>query len=218
MTERPFNIKEYIPYIEIKRNVSNDGYEQDLTKSGAPYTQLYDTATSAAWFLRSKIDVGGWTRDELTGFFASQFLQRTVSYNVVGLVDAVLGGMSGEDIVIVSDVPLDTDNSLWFHAGFPRADSDWMTIKFAEGIQKVQTSTSPVIMTTNDAWSFGSGEPTATDFLYVYRYITVRKNLPGPTDIMHFPTLRYVAVGIATDEPDHVYVNRLRRSFELQQS
>lgn len=217
MTDRPFNLKEYFPYVRISRKASADGYELNQANSGAVYTQFVDTNTSAAWFLRSQLDIGGWTKRELTAFFATQYLQRPSPYSVTGAIDPTQGGMSIEDVVYISDVPLNLDDAEWFFAGFPRADSDWMTIKFAEGSQRVQTTTNPVSMTMNDSWSFGSGEPTASGMLYCYRLIACRKLVPTPQDIVDFPTIRWVGTGIATGEPEFVYLSRLRRSFELQQ-
>ena len=121
-------------------------------------------------------------------------------------------------MVIISDVPLDLTDAQWVFAGFPQANSDWMTIKYAEGTQRVQTTTSPVTMTMNDSWSYGSGEPTASGTLYCYRVVGIRKLIPTPQDTVDFPTIRWVGQGIATEEPEFVYLTRLRRSYELHQS
>ena len=137
---------------------------------------------------------------------------------MVGAINPTEGGMSCEDVVIISDVPLDLTDAQWVFAGFPQANSDWMTIKYAEGTQRVQTTTSPVTMTMNDSWSYGSGEPTASGTLYCYRVVGIRKLIPTPQDTVDFPTIRWVGQGIATEEPEFVYLTRLRRSYELHQS
>lgn len=217
MTDRPFQLKEYFPYARIQRKADNLGYELDQADSGASYVQFVDSNTSAAWYHRTELDIAGWTKEGLTAFFATQYVQRPTPYAVTGAVDAAQGGMSIEDVVYISDVPLDLSLSTWTLAGFPRANSDWMTMKFAEGSQRVQTTTNPVTMTMNDSWSFGSGEPTASGTLYCYRLIACRKLVPTPQDVVDFPTVRWVGTGIATEEPEFVYLTRLRRSFELQQ-
>ena len=103
------------------------------------------------------------------------------------------------------------------HAGFMDNASDYMTVKYGQAQIYVQSTTTPIMMIQADSWSFGSGQPTASGTLYVTRICIPHKDAPAPTDVITFPALRYVAQGIATAEPEFVYLNRLRRSYELQQ-
>ena len=68
-----------------------------------------------------------------------------------------------------------------------------------------------------DGWGIGSGQPTASGTLYMTRIIIPYKDAPAVTDTLTFPAVRYVAQGLATEEPEFVYLTRLKRSYELQQ-
>jgi len=192
---------------------------------------------SGVFLWEDQMDIGGWTKEGLTAFFASQYLQRPMPYSATGLVDAVLGGIEVLDQVIVSDEPIETTPLVIGIAsvGFPSTPDDYMNIKFSQGFDFVQTTTAPMGMTMADSWNCGSNEPTASGTLYLARLVTVRKDAPNiptearlvtvrkdapniPTDICTVPEYRYVASGIATEEPEFVYLNRLRRSYELSQS
>jgi len=164
---------------------------------------------SGVFLWEDQMDIGGWTKEGLTAFFASQYLQRPMPYSATGLVDAVLGGIEVLDQVIVSDEPIETTPLVIGIAsvGFPSTPDDYMNIKFSQGFDFVQTTTAPMGMTMADSWNCGA------------RLVTVRKDAPNiPTDICTVPEYRYVASGIATEEPEFVYLNRLRRSYELSQS
>ena len=103
------------------------------------------------------------------------------------------------------------------HAGFMDNHSDFMTLKFGQAAIYVQSTTTPTMMIQGDAWSFGSAQPTASGTLYVTRICIPHIDAPAVANAISFPAIRYVAQGIATAEPEFVYLNRLRRSYELQQ-
>jgi len=96
-------------------------------------------------------------------------------------------------------------------------DSDYTTILFGQGVLLTQNLNAPLQMTVTDSWSFGSGEPSASERLWLYRLFYITKPTLTVGDGIQFPEIRYVAQGIAAEEDDYVYLNRLRRSYELQQ-
>ena len=62
---------------------------------------------------------------------------------------------------------------------------------------------------------FDSGEPTAADKLYCYRVVgTVTLDLDD-NSIIQIPAARQIIAGAMGDEPDLVYMQRLKRSYEL---
>jgi len=214
MTDRPFNLVNYLPAVQIEYIAAstNDWVLE------APITANWVTeSVSGVFTFEDQLDIRGWTKEGLTAFFASQYLQRASPYGVTGIIGAN-GGLEMADYLIVTDVPLTTNWWATLTAGFPTSDSDYMTIKFAQGTQWTQQSTQPITMVRSDVWNYGSGEPTAAGTLYFYRAIIVNKDTPQPNDGVTVPELRYVGAGIATEEPEFVYLTRLRRSFELQQS
>jgi hypothetical protein len=219
MPDKPFQILEYFPRFTCEPD-GESGWKEVPANSDGRWSVVATTSISTAWLFETTIDLGGFTREDLTAFFANQSLQRASPYGVVGVPNPT-GGLVMDDVVVISDVPLDT--TAWFAIpfttpGFLRANSDYMTIKFGQGVQLAQSSTTQGIMLQTDGYSFGSADPTAAAKLYCYRWVGVQKPAPAsPGDLGVFPELRYIASGITDDEPEFVYLNRLRRSYELQQ-
>jgi hypothetical protein len=210
MEDRPFNIVDYIPPVTLD-------YSSDTawaTSDPSAYSPL--TLFGPDGFIyQSQIDMAGWTKEGLTAFFSNQYLQRDGPYTPSGPM-VPTDTLQARDYVIITDVPLQTNN-VTIHAGFPDEASDYMTIKFGQVSIFCQSTTTPTMMVNADGWGIGSGEPTASGTLYVTRIVIAHKDSPSAADAISFPALRYVAQGIATAEPEYVYLNRLRRSYELHQ-
>lgn len=211
MTDKPFNIVDYIPAVTVDFS-NNTTWE---LSDPSPYVNQTLHGPDGFVF-QSQIDIEGWTKEGLTAFFSNQYIQRDGPYTPALVPLAGTDTLQARDYVIITDVPLELDAQM-IHAGFLDDPSDYMTIKFGSALIYVQTTTSPIMMVQGDAWSFGSGQPTASSTLYVTRICVPFKFNATPADWLEFPALRYVAQGIATEEPEYVYLNRLRRSYELQQ-
>lgn len=209
MTDKPFNIVDYIPPVTLIRVGSL------WTISGvAPYTAI--TLSGPDGFIyQSQIDIAGWTKEGLTAFFSNQYTQRDGPYTPGGTAMVPTDTLQARDYVIVTDVPLQLSSTI-IHAGFMDEVSDYMTLKFGQANIFCQSTTTPTMMINADGWGIGSGEPTASGTLYVTRIVIAHKDVPAAGDFIEFPGLRYVAQGIATEEPEFVYLNRLRRSYEQQ--
>lgn len=214
MSDQSFRLTEYFPSVSL--TWSGAAWEADDTSYVAVVA-----GSSSYWMFSSQIDVGGWTKRELTAFFANQYTQKAGSHLATGAVDPALGGIEGTDKLIVTDVPLSESTASLTtlrSAGFMDNPSDYMTIKFMEGTALVQTSNAPNVMSLNDRYQCGSGDPTAAGTLYCYRILDITKAV-GPSfvagDAVRFPQMRYVAEGISAKEPPWIHIDRLRRSYEL---
>ena len=65
---------------------------------------------------------------------------------------------------------------------------------------------------------FGSMEPTASDRIYSYRVVSVSNDQdPTATDNIFIYPARHLLQVKAKEEPDHEYMMRLLRSYQLQQ-
>jgi hypothetical protein len=65
---------------------------------------------------------------------------------------------------------------------------------------------------------FGSMEPTASDRIYSYRVVSVSNDTSGTaTDNIFIYPARHLLQVKAKEEPDHEYMMRLLRSYQLQQ-
>jgi hypothetical protein len=220
IADKPFRIVDYLPQVRVN-SPYGEAWVIDQANTDGNYEVLYATPTNGAWLYRSQIDISGWTKEGLTAFFAGLYLQRPLPYSSNYTVDPNLGGAVIQDIVIVTDVPINNPlANTALSAGFPDDPSDYMTVKLGTGSQRVQTISAPSNLVENDSWNYGSADPTASDTLYVYRYVIVSVPQPIPLldAVILFPCLRLVAEGIATQEPEYVYLTRLRRSYELREN
>ena len=71
---------------------------------------------------------------------------------------------------------------------------------------------------TMKASSFGSCEPSASETLYAY--VMIKLDDPSgvaPDDTLFVPARRFLLGGVAVKEDDNAYIQRLRRSYVLQQ-
>jgi hypothetical protein len=76
--------------------------------------------------------------------------------------------------------------------------------------------TYPQMMRTQVSTSFSSGEPTAASKLYCYRI--VQPWVDSDTTSITIPASRFYLTGIRDKEEDKVYMMRLKRSYELDQT
>jgi len=213
MSDKPFNIVDYIPPFTALSTGGTGGWT-DGTTGGSPYNAIVLTGPDG-FVYQSQIDLAGWTKEGLTAFFSNQYTQRDGPYTPSGPAVIPTDTLQARDYVIITDVPLQLSPTV-IHAGFLDETSDYMTIKFGQTSIFAQSTTTPTMMINADGWGIGSGEPTASGTLYVTRIVIPFKVAPAPGDAVAFPAIRYIAQGIATAEPEYVYLTRLRRSYEQQ--
>lgn len=80
----------------------------------------------------------------------------------------------------------------------------------------VSTSSTLIPFTTIYQSPFGSGAPVAVEKLWCYRFVYYPAKVAGET--MEIPASRFILKGLVDKEPRYVYINRLKNSYELQQS
>jgi hypothetical protein len=170
-------------------------------------------------FLSSKqIDMNGLRIDDKSMFFDAASIQ-TPTYTC-----SQTGTVPGDNIQIidaVSTIPLDVKNNVFdpvfFGFGFPGSVLGNHEHVIYGRFQRWSTDvdhaqTFPVMVESN---TFGSMEATASDTLYLYRWVyftavNLTVGSVGPARVMFGIT--------AKEEPTYEQLMRMRRSFELQQS
>jgi len=212
MADRPFNILAYFP--EVSVDYSSGTAWATTAGTNSPYGAITLVGPDGFAY-QDKIDIAGWTKEGLTAFFSNQYTQRDGPY-VPGGPMVPTDTLQARDYIIITDVPLTLTDTV-IHAGFLDDPSDYSTLKFGQVELYMQSTSTPTIMLNADRWGIGGGQPTASGTLYMTRIIIPMKDAPQVTDTLVFPAVRYVAQGIATEEPEFVYLTRLRRSYELQQ-
>jgi len=219
MANEPFQIKKTIDGAAFSYDQVSNKWDIDASLPLYPPSN-WEVIDSATFLSREIIDLAGLSKQELTLFFGSQGLQRAFLYST-SVIPSPAGGGGCADIFIVSDVPLGDIDATPFSmfAGFNISPDDFLNTKFAQGRVMTQSTNTPLTMIESDAWNFGSGDPTASDKLYLYRWVLILSNagvaLNG--DTLTIPSVRYLASGITTKEPELQHINRLRLSYEQQQ-
>jgi hypothetical protein len=221
LDDKPFRIVDYFGYLQLQGKAEESIYINSAASQDV-WQVIQDDATAWIGMCEKEIDISGWTKEGLTAFFSSIYTQRPTPYITTYDVNPTQGGVVCQDIIVCTDIPLSDPTNiqrLGALAGFQYTADDWMAVKYLVGSQRCQTINAPGNLVENDSWSAGSGDPTASGTLWLYRFVTMTWPVAPPLDAyVQFPELRFVAEGIATEEPEYVYLTRLRRSYELQQS
>lgn len=218
---KPFRIIKEFPSLNVVSTGVSDDW--DLQPIGIITNEGWQKLGPSFFLNRQTIDLHGLTAEEKTMFFSTQFLQRATRYSTT-MNFATSGGMTITDQFIISDSPLDDiigtvpDNARSFEAGFNTSPDDYITIKLGEGVVMAQNNAIPLVLSLVDGYSFGSGDPTATNKLYCYRFVDLDTTLTPipPGSLIELPSVRYVGVGVTTKEKSLVWMQRMKRAFEIQ--
>jgi len=180
-------------------------------------------------YWQGTIDLAGWVADKLTFFPNAGFIQE-------GPYWISQDGSGQLATTIVSTVPLDAYTVLvqlienggpgMMGVGFVNNQQNYETTTFCETQVNLLNSTNPNlgICTPLTNKQTGSLEPTAADTLYVMKVVYPFSASPDPSQpntiglALLVPASRVIISGRFIKEDDTVYLMRLKRSLELQQS
>ena len=164
-------------------------------------------------------DLAGMSMKEKTLFFEASGVQTTSP----PATDQ--GGAAGDSVVILdvmTSTPL-TDNELAVFlslGNFSGSSITWSETIYARQQLWARTLNEAGLsyMVLLNEEQCGSMSPTASDRVYSYRLVVPGGVIggPGATSIFVYPA-RHILRAEAKEEPDHEYIMRLLRSYELQQ-
>ncbi|AXQ65387.1 MAG: hypothetical protein [Circular genetic element sp.] len=228
MSDAPFRITKVIDGATFYYDAVGATWEVSYGTEAGPYLPSNNWIKLGAtnnFLSEERLDLAGLSMQELTLMFANQRIQRSGPYVSTVTIDPAQGGALIIDSFVVSDVPLgaaDTFTPLGqgpnsIQAGFNNSPDEFINTKLAIGSSWTQSTTSPLVMLSSDNWEYGSGDPTASDMLYLYRWVQLTVPGPSGSDACQVPSIRYTATGMTTKESDTVYINRLRLSYEQVQ-
>jgi len=210
--------------------------ERRLLAEHQALVSLYDNASSTWSTLggweqisptvlvhETSIDLSGYSRDRLTFFPEAIGLQDPGIYSFAVGAGATFSGLQVLDII--TSVPLDiaatstaqiTDNA---GPGMIGSLANFETLVF--GMYRFFTQNTqlpyPNYQQLERSQRFDSGEPTASDRLYCYRIVTCVTDDLGSNSSIAIPAARQLIGGRFEEEAELVYMQRLKRSYELQQ-
>ena len=201
-----------------------------FAEKAAEEPEWTDTVYSNGWSIvpgglyatwSGTIDLSGYAREMKTFYPSAALIQR-------GTYCASAGGDGLIDYTIVSTIPLNLDEVIISVLGLGGPGflnwqgisygQNWETVMFAESRLYVPNSNITPntfgIMNLLENNQSGSLEATATDTLYVVRFV-----LPFGSTLttLNVPSSRVIIPGKFGMEPDVEYMMRLKRSTELSQ-
>jgi len=166
----------------------------------------------------SYIDLAGMSQEEKTVAFNAITVQGTWPPSVQGA-----NVQTGAQVIVhdvITSIPINLENvqeTILYGFGQIGSDIDYQHVIYNRtqifAIDLDFAGVFPILAHTSQT---GSGEPTASDRLYCYRFVNWSAELTGGT-ITIFPARHVIEAGISK-ESELEYIYRLKRSYDLQQS
>jgi len=169
------------------------------------------------------LDLSGYELDDLTFVPTGGALQDPGRYSYTPAAGPpvendfeILDIVSQERLDITT---IDADLSLLNVPGMMETDNNWSQITIGQYRALVVPTTQATtldLMQVVSAGSFGSSDPVVVQKLWVYRIVRVN-GAKATNDILAIPASRFIVRGTVIKEKDLVYIQRLKRSYELAQ-
>lgn len=196
------------------------------------------------WFNEMKLDLSGYTMDDLTVYFRNSFEQRASATTVNWQVDDPSNPLIPFDAtfletVILSSVPMSQENLISVAVSGPGFNQVGATNVNFGNFNRTQiihgtntwwgidTSFGSDVLTTRGAalcrmvqtQDFSSLEPTAAENIYCYRIVYLSESYNRTSerglDFVFVPAIRVLLNCMIDKEADLEYMMRLKRSYEL---
>jgi hypothetical protein len=188
--------------------------------SSTNLTTLSSGPTFAIVVQESYFDLAGLTQQEKTLFFETVSVQN--AYN-----PAIEAGHTGDgciEQIVLTTSPIPADQlqlEFLLGAGLPGSVMDWSQLVYYRNRTFTQTVDMAgfTYLPTNSQNNMGSAFPTASDRVYLYRFISASVVSPSAQfTSLTMPGCQVVLGASVKEEPEFQYLYRLMRSYELQQS
>jgi len=181
--------------------------------------QMPNGETYQAYVYRSYIDLSGWTQQDLTTFTTGVDIQKDRGPLAVAPGDMTCPIIWEFDILTTRKI---RDDELILKVagttpGFHPSTVDLMSVIYGEQTTYAQNTNIPgtYIKTSSSTW--GSGNPTASEKLHWTRiYVTTFSSVTDETGGFNAYATNLVVQAATMEEKDLVYMERLRRSYNLQ--
>jgi len=201
--------------------VSYAGFPPVATLSAGPWFTLQSLAGNTFVYWEGSIDLGAYVLKDLTWVTTEKDIQEPGNF--------ALNYASPQRIEVIEFV----SNTQFNKERLTEIADDWETNYAVPGMMESRVNYENIIdgrwrqfspdttlatgsAVTMKASSFGSCEPSASERLYTY--VMIKTDAPGGDgDTLFIPPRRFLLGGVAVKEDDNSYIQRLRRSYVLQQ-
>jgi len=178
------------------------------------------TGANYVLFHETQIDLSGYNLQRMTVFPQAVGIQDPGVYTFTPAAGDPSNGLMVIDVI--TSVPLDilqvaNDSTLGVLPGMIGSGYDYSQIVFGMARFFASTTTVPFpnYQQLQRSQRFGSGEPNASDKLYCYRIIRMFGAAFDPASEIKIPAARQIIAANIDEEPELVYMQRLKRSYEL---
>lgn len=209
--ESPRNLLKLIP------SLGTDSEDSGSTWENSEYSQIVVGGNFPCFVWNGYWDMSGFTVQDKTWISLGAGIQDPGLYTLLGVPDAGLVSLE-----LMTTTPLDIQivaDDLFANRmpTYLATTANWEQVIFAQwrGWTANNTASFPTVLTPFMGQEFGSGEPSAADKIYLYRFL-LPSGTPAPTSNFSVPGLRFLLGGVPVAEPDLEWIYRLRRSYITQ--
>jgi len=166
---------------------------------------------------RGYIDLAGWTRQDLTTFLQGVDVQKA-TLPVKAATPGLTKMIRMLDIVTTRRLTDDELSTMLTIPGFIGSTVDLMEVVFGRRQSLIENATIPSSFVQVDNTTWGSGNPTASDKLHWTRMIGFVSDAGIGGEAQIIPSANLVVQAMTAKEKDLVWMERLRRSYVLQEA
>ena len=192
--------------------------------AGTPRTGWQQLGSNTGFFHETQIDLSGYALQDMTFFPSAVGVQDPGVYRMLPGAASTTSSLYVLDLI--TSTPINPDDVMLTDLlgnmqgpGMFGSDETFETILY--GLFRVfaenNTIKIPNFQQLQRSQRFESGEPTAADKLYCYRIVQISATgtLDAGLTYIVVPAARQLIAGRITEESDLVYMQRLKRSYEL---
>ncbi len=200
--------------------LSGTSWTPTLPGRNSGWSQL---STGSGWFHETQLDLSGYALDSLTFFPSAVGIQDPGVYRMKPSAASTTSSLYVLDLI--TSTPIDPDRIMvgdfagaMIGPAMFGSPETFETILY--GLARVFSENTTIMIPNYQqlqrSQRFESGEPTAADKLYCYRIVQISAtNLDDGLSYITVPACRQLISGLIEEEPDVVYMQRLKRSYEL---
>jgi len=159
---------------------------------------------------RDYLDLSGWTQQELTSFFRGFDIQKSQT----PIANASVPLIYELDFITTRKLTLTELSDLANEPGFASSTLDLMELIYGQKTQYATNTTVPGTYIIVNSDTSGSGNPTAMNKLHWTRLYVFITGIT--TEDLTTPSANLVVQAMTAKESDRVWLERLRRSYVLQ--
>jgi len=211
--------------LKIIPSLGTETTDEGSTWDHSEYSQVVVAGNFPCFVWNGYWDMSGFTVQDKTWISLGAGIQDPGIYTLgnglppnAALAD---GGMVSLELMTTTPLDIQTvaddlaDNRM---PTYLATTANWEQVIFAQWrgwTSQLTTYSFPGILTPFMGQEFGSGEPSAADKIYLYRFL-LPSGTPVPHTVFNVPGLRFLLGGVPVAEPDLEWIYRLRRSYVTQ--